>query len=524
MVTHSKWFWPAALITAWLADFLFWGRVPGISFPIWIGVALLAGFLLSWRAGKRPSLWTILLAVLTFFFSWVFAFRINAMTNFVSGLMVAGGLVLITATFLNGHWTTFRMVDYLTEGVKVIWAGFSRPFLSFSTPAAPDAEGQVPQKSFWKRFAPILRGLLITIPVVAIFAALFASADPVFNEGLRRLFNIERLPEYILRLVLILLLGFWLVGMYLHAIFPSSEGERPDPAKSWMKPFLGWTESGILLGALNLLFIVFVILQIRYLFGGSANINETGFTYADYARRGFNELVWVAGLSLMLFLLLSTITKLEKRSHQVGFTALVVLLMANVLVILASSLARLFLYESAYGFTQLRTVTHIFIFWLGGLVLAAAVLELLRQRGRFALVLLVAAIGFSMTLAVINVDAFVVRKNVNRAMVGEKLDVAYLNTLTDDAVPAMMNYYKDPAYAGVHEALGVTLACRVAEMQKAPVLQWQSYHFSRAKAHQLLAENSALLNQVKLQKDANNYSFAEVNGEAVYCNNYNAMD
>ncbi|HBF41667.1 MAG TPA: hypothetical protein DDW19_07880, partial [Anaerolineaceae bacterium] len=100
MVTHSKWFWLAALATAWFADFLFWGKVPGISFPIWVFTVLLVGFLLSWRAGNPPSPWTYLLAVLTLFFAAAVTFRVNAMVNFASLAMVAGGLVLITATFL----------------------------------------------------------------------------------------------------------------------------------------------------------------------------------------------------------------------------------------------------------------------------------------------------------------------------------------------------------------------------------------------------------------------------------------
>jgi len=124
MVTHSKWFWPAALLTAWFADFLFWGRAPGVSFPIWIIAVLAVGFLLSWREGRRASLWTVLLSVLTIFYAAATAFRTNGMVNFGSLVMVAGGLILIAATFLNGNWVQFRMVDYLVEGLKVVWAAF----------------------------------------------------------------------------------------------------------------------------------------------------------------------------------------------------------------------------------------------------------------------------------------------------------------------------------------------------------------------------------------------------------------
>ncbi len=544
MVTKSKWFWPAALLTAWFADFLFWGKAPGISFPIWITVALLIGFLLSWREGQRPSAWSVLLAVLIVLFSTVVAFRSNGPTVMYSILMAGGGIVLLAATFLNGHWLSYRIVDYVTNGLGVMWGAVSRPFISLSTPQALPAAGEAAPQSpsaipspenpasvelaaagakrsaiaSRRRAAPVIRGVIIAIPVLAVFIALFASADPVFNAGVTQILNIEKLPEYLLRLILIIILGFALVGVYLHAILPAAKVERPDTSKAWLKPFLGFTETGILLGALDVLFIIFVTLQIRYLFGGSANISETGFTYSQYAVRGFNELVWVATLSLLLFLVLSTITRLESKGTRIAFTALIVLLMANVLVILASSLTRLMLYESTYGFTVMRTLPHIFIFWLGGLVVAAAVLELLQKRGRFGLALLIAVVGFSATLAVMNVEGFIVRKNVGRAMIGESLDVNYLSTLSSDAVPAMVKYYNDTTVpAKVHEALGLLLACRLQESQGQATRPWQSYHFGQANAVKLLEANAPSLNQIHLL-GGSNLTYFTWEDQMIYCN------
>ena len=189
-----------------------------------------------------------------------------------------------------------------------------------------------------------------------------------------------------------------LVGLYLHAVLPSQPAERPDPQKTAIKPFLGTIEGNIVLGAVNLLFIVFVVVQVRYLFGGSANINETGYTYAEYARKGFGELVGVAVLSLLLYLVFNSITKRESRAARAGFSALSALLIVNVLVILASSLMRLLMYEDAYGFSELRTYTHVFIFWLAGLLVAAIVLELLHRRGYFGLALMLTMVGYVASL------------------------------------------------------------------------------------------------------------------------------
>jgi len=244
------------------------------------------------------------------------------------------------------------------------------------------------------------------------------------------------------------------------------------------------------------LFIAFVIVQIRYLFGGSANISQTGYTYADYARRGFGELVGVAVLSLLLYLTFNAITRRESKAAQVGFTALSVLLMANVLVILASSLMRLLMYEDAYGFSELRTYTHVFIFWLAALLVATAVLEVVRRRGTFGLALVLTIVGFTATLGVMNVDGFVTSQNIARISHGYDLDVDYLSTLSTDAVPTMVDAYlaSGPAQP-LHEALGAELACRTYTLGQAQAIPWQDFRFGQNLADRLLKQNQASWSQ-----------------------------
>jgi hypothetical protein len=143
----------------------------------------------------------------------------------------------------------------------------------------------------------VLLGLLLTLPVVSLLGALLASADPVFSQQLQRLlqvFNLEKLGEYLFRLFYISILAYFLSGVLLYALFSSREeklsgGRRDGPAGG-----LGWLEAGIILASVDLLFASSCGAKFRYFFGGQANIHLEGFTYAEYARRGFNELVAVA--------------------------------------------------------------------------------------------------------------------------------------------------------------------------------------------------------------------------------------
>lgn len=525
MPKHKNWFWLAAFAAACLFDFLFWKKDLGISFLIWIAALIIIGYLLAWREGKKPSAASIIITLLTLGFAFVPAWRSEPFTRFFSAMLTMGGLLLLSATFLTGNWPFYKMVDYFKSLFTAIGGALSRAILLGTKSANPPALDESQKTRGGKKFWAVVRGLLIALPIVAVLALLLTAADPVFGDWLKKILDLEKLPEYLFRAFYIVAIGGLLVGIYLHAILPNNMEERPDPNKAWMKPFLGWTETAVILAAVDLLFMAFVFIQMRYLFGGTANINETGFTYADYARRGFGELVAVAVLSLGLYLVLHTVSKRESKGSQVGFSALTILLMVNVLVILASSMSRLLLYEDAYGFSQLRTYTHVFIYWLAALIVVTVFLELFRRRGSFALALLVMTIGFGATLAVMNVNGFTASKNIARAVSGEDLDVPYLVSLSSDAVPIMFEKFNDAATPKtIKEDLGYALACRTILMDDPAILPWQGFNISTTQAWNLLQSNKATLSKYKVQEN-NEYGWYYIkDGEEIPCFDYGFMD
>ncbi len=524
MLKHKKLFWLGGLVAALAFDVLFWKKPFGISFFIWTVVLLVVGFVLARLEEKKPVKVSWALALLILGFAFVPAWRTEPFTRFITVALTFAGMLLLTATFLNGHWPFFRLVDYITEMMKAVFGGLSGAILFGSRFRTPAAVGEEHKKKSGKGWA-ILRGVLIALPVVSLFAVLLSSADPVFGDWLKRILDLEKLPEYLFRLWYVLIIGSFLVGIYLHALYPNKEAAKPETMNAWMKPFLGWTETGIILGAIDALFIAFVIIQVRYLFGGTANITETGYTFAEYARRGFGELVAVAVLSLMVYLGLSTISKRETRGARAGFSIVSILLMVNVLVMLASSLQRLLLYEGAYGFSELRTYTHVFIYWLAALIVVTIVLEILRQRGRFALALLVAGLGFAITLTVMNVDGFIVRQNVARTAQGEDLDFNYLQQLGTDAVPAMVTAYQQTDLPqNAKDVLGSALACRTVAYDNQTPLPWQGFTLSGWRADTLIKQFEESWSNFKVTKDNELGDTILVNGKQVYCSGYDVMD
>ncbi len=522
----------AALLTAWTVDIFFWMKPVGINYLIWV-VVVLAGLAALLIFEKVRPAWVNLALVIPILALAATAFtRREELTVFIGVALSLLGLMLLAATTRTGNWVFYRMGDVIKAFALTWWAGVTRSPALYKR-SAP-VEGEAPAVGAGKRFlrnvGPVLLGLALALPLVTILAALLASADPIFSDRLNeffKIFDLQRLPEYIFRAFYTLMLAWVFTGVYLHAVLPTRDEPRPDPQKAWMKPFLGFTEGNVVLICVDALFAFFVILQFQYFFGGASNINVSGYTFSEYAVRGFNELVWVAVISLLTYLGLSTIAKRQGAGQRRTFSVLAILLLGLVLVILVSAWYRLGLYEQAYGFTRLRTYTHIFIPWLGGLLAVTILLELFSRRGRFALALLAVIVGFGLTFPILNVDGFIARKNLARAAQGLELDSFYLKQLSTDAVPVLLaEYTAAETSPAVKDALGAELACRAAMTAAEEPRPWQGYNLSESRASRLLAENAAGWSAVSVRHNPETYPEWEVqvNGEWQNCDYEGYMD
>lgn len=511
----------AALGVAWAGDLLFWKAAPGLNFSLWVGLALLVGFTLARMEKVQPARLTWLLAALALGFASITFLRSESFTIFISLLLSLACLTLLAGTFRHANWPFYRLVDYAKSILLLMLAAIIRP-LEGSSKSKIDPNGEAPRKppSSWRIILPVLRGILLAFPVLLIFTTLLSSADPIFGDQVKQWlawFNLDHLGEFLFRLIYILILAYVLTGIYLHGIHPSKSEARPTPEKDWVSRLLGWTETLVILVLVNALFMVFVGIQFWYLFGGQTNISTTQYTYAEYARRGFNELVIVAVLSLGMYLFLATITRLAERAQKRWFSSLNTLLFVQVLVILTSAFQRLMLYEAAYGWTQLRTYTHFFIIWLALLLVATIVLELLRRRHTFALAGLVFALGFGLTIGLLNVDGFIAQRNVERARLGFELDARYLSNLSSDAVPTLLNeYLRSENPATVKDALGAELACRTAALQDQRTRDWRGTNVSEASAQTLLSANQSNWIQYPVTRSGRSL-IVKVNGKEKTC-------
>jgi hypothetical protein len=480
-----------ALAVAWVFDFLFWEQEPGLTAVIFLVVLLGGGLYLAYSEGRPPvrSVWVLIGAA--GIFGTFLALRQEPMTRVLSTLMILVVLAILVHTFRGGKWLRYGLADYVVGLFQLVVHTLIMPAAinrsTRSTREDERSEGESPGNR--RRVFAIFRGVILALPVLFVFAALLGEADPIFQNSLDRffdLFNLENLGEYIFRGFYILILAVVITSMYGYALLKSGEEELFRKNLPW-RGILGMTEAGIVLGSVNLLFLFFVGIQFRYFFGGTTNISIEGFTYAEYARRGFGEMVVVALFSLLLYLGLHSLARRKTTVGQKWFAGLGLLLAVQVGVILASAFQRLLLYESVFGFTRLRTYSHIFMIWIGILLVSFVVLELLKKAQYFGLVMLFAACGFTASLGLSNVDGMIAAQNIARARLGYAFDASYLLVLSTDAVPEMVRQFDNEENPeSIREEVGFVLACQSAWLDQAGEVSWRSFHFSRARAAQQL--------------------------------------
>ena len=466
---------------------LFFGHAIGVNFPIAAALTLLGAWRL--RGANRIDVLDAWLAPASLAFATFAAVRAD---ETVVALDVVASLALGAAAVASfgGRRVVSRPFGELVAlaGTAIGW------ILTGAIPTLGQARRRMPTGTAVTRHLspvlPILRGVAIAVPVVLVFVALFAAADAVFADVMGDLLGFEvDLGDAAWRTALALAIA-WPVagGLALASTVPASvapgSGTQAVPWRA------GTTEVATVLIAVIAVFGLFVALQAAYLFGGLDTLAAVGMTYADYARRGFFELVVVAGLAGALIVGAERLAR--ERTRAVVALAIGLALLTG--VVLVSAALRLRLYQEAYGWTELRLYVLATIAWLAVGVLALVV-ALATDRVRWiAHVLGVAALAIGLGLNVIGPVRFITEQNVARvldpALVPPNgstgLDETYLVGLGDDAVPALLR-----ALPALEEApadyLRADLAVRLDRLRDHPALtDWPAWNAGRAEARDVL--------------------------------------
>lgn len=334
-------------------------------------------------------------------------------------------------------------------------------FVEFCRPVSDGIEYlKKHQNSEKKNVFYILVGLLITLPIFVIVLLLLSSADAVFRQVADSLLGDMHFGNVVMIALRIL---FWYFAVYM--LFANLCNKNiKDEVKDFRtgEPILAITVTSML----SLLYLVFSGIQIIYLFLGKMQLPE-GYTYAEYAREGFFQLLAVSIINLIIVLVCLSFF----RSSKVLRVVLTVMSLCTFIMI-ASSALRMMIYIRYYYLTFLR----ILVLWalaVLAFLFAGVMINIYRETfGLFRYSMTIVSV-FYILLSFSHPDYWIAEINLSNApnymasakafyeqgkkngqydwIVGQDnffqcelpyQDYSYLSGLSADAAPALIPYLK----------------------------------------------------------------------------------
>lgn len=378
----------------------------------------------------------------------------------------------------------------------------TEPFRSYGKYCS-DNEKRGPNKQ-------VLVGIALSVPVLLVVIPLLISSDAAFEGLMVSLFS------GVGKLIAKILLGTLLAIFLFSLLFALKKGLREDEIKPYSNTDyrnLPAATAVTLFSILSVFYAVYLFSQLAYFFSAFSGILPEGYalTPANYARRGFFELCGVCSINLGLIAL---ITGLSRRTEE-GKIPLSVRITATVICVFsviftATALSKMLLYIGFYGLTRLRLLTSLFMVLLA-LLFVGVVIYLYLKKFPISkyiitvLALLALAVGFTdvdRTVAFYNVESYKSRELT-------ELDVAHLGSLSDSAVPYLVELLKLPD-SDIREQAAYELYSRAEKFYKIDTSEYgkiklkeikkrdfSSYNYSREEAKRLIKKNIRKIIELK---------------------------
>lgn len=407
----------AAAIAGLVAGFALSFTAVGIT---WTLVALVCGAAALLTAHRRREPWTLVCTGLAILL-------VLPMTLLDAWWIQMLGLVAATAVFLCGVTGARTMPGIVLSGLAWPLASLrGLPWFGRSLRIAGTGT----------RTPALVRTIVWSLLGLGVFGTIFASADPVFGSWVDQLVPSLTFNDLVGRAFLACFVFAATLGAAYLGLNPADVEALGDRRPALLANRFEWLVPVLVVDAV---FLAFIAAQARALVGGRDYIEQTtGLTYADFVHQGFGQLTLATVLTVLVVWVASRRAGGATDDRRWLFGSLGLLCVLTLLVV-ASALRGMSVYQDAYGFTTLRLVVDVFEGWLGFVVLAimvAGALDRGRWLPRIALVSgAVALIG----LAAINPEAWVAERNLDRFDATGKLDARYLETLSADATPVIVD-------------------------------------------------------------------------------------
>lgn len=252
----------------------------------------------------------------------------------------------------------------------------------------------------------IIIGIVVGIPILFITTLLLASADQVFSDMLEHIFNFdsiskwltENLPEHIVLLPCSFIVYTLLLYLVISALCKGNLKEEIKEPASFGTPI-----AVTIFVMIDIVYVIFSGIQFLVLFAG---VPIAQFEYAEYAREGFFELLFVALINFFLVLFCN-----KHFAKNTALKAVMTITCLCTFIMIASSAYRMQMYIHAYHLTFLRLFVLWFLLLLFFFMVGSTVSIYKESWNSFRYCLFVLTCFYTV-FALSNADGFIARYNV----------------------------------------------------------------------------------------------------------------
>ena len=380
---------------------------------------------------------SVLMILLAISFTVFYNYSLNIFMQIAMNFMLIYLPVTVFNKLIKSETSALILYDYINALVFIpIHNATSFWICMFSK------RGKSTSSTKTKYFLHIFLGLLIGTPFIMIVIFLLSSADATFKNIFVHLFNFDiNVPENIGTLI-------WSLPMatYLYALIYGSSIE--DNSKSFnIDKFNKTMDNAAFIPRFSLytvnaviccFYILFIGIQTIYfidILGGSL---PADFTYSEYARRGFFELLAVALINIV-FIAVAKIFSVKNENNKYLHIH-IILNSILTLALISVDFAKMYLYISTYGLTTLRIIPSVFMIFLC-FVFAFIIIGEFKKSFPVTRLSFYAGNILFVLLCLANIDAVVAGYNLNAYMNGN-LPYYDIYDLRESDMAAMPVIYK----------------------------------------------------------------------------------